>query len=136
MRKTFPTQRAGMRPGTRLLRGDRDQNPLALTSAPTGRAWTRLQSSPGAISWRSTGNPGPSFSRTGALEHGAPAMRGDQCADKGCPSKLSDRSPGLFEVVAGYGVNQIALADARPIQAIRFIQDDFVRLSLPRGPFA
>ncbi len=78
---------------------------------------------------------GAEFSRTGVLEHGAPAMRGDQCADKGCPSKLSDRSPGLFEVVAGYGVNQIALADARPIQAIRFIQDDFVRLSLPRGPF-
>jgi hypothetical protein len=79
---------------------------------------------------------GPSLAGTGVLEHGAPAMRGDQCADKGCPSKLSDRSPGLFEVVAGYGVNQIALADARPIQAIRFIQDDFVRLSLPPGPFA
>jgi hypothetical protein len=55
-------------------------------------------------------------------------MRGDQGAQQGSATSITDLSPPMLEVAARHRVNQVAFADGRPVQAIGFIEDDFIRV--------
>jgi len=75
----------------------------------------------------------PRLTRLG-LSEGIPAMAGNNGADDLSPLFQSDRAAMSFQLSAGHGVNAIAFAKGRPIQAVGLVQDDFAFIGRTVGP--
>ena len=75
----------------------------------------------------------PRLTRLG-LSEGIPAMAGNNGADDLSPPFRGDRAAMLFQLSSGNGVNAIAFAKGRPIQAVGLVQDDFAFIGRTVGP--
>jgi hypothetical protein len=62
-------------------------------------------------------------------------MRGENYPHKGSTSRRGHHASGRFQLLFRDCIDQITFAECGPVQAISLVQDDFVCLGRPGGPF-
>src|SRR5439155_19146838 len=68
------------------------------------------------------------------LEHSGPAVRGNQSADQRCLPFLSHSATLVLQIGARHCENEVTFAQRWPVEAVGFVQNDFVQAGLSVGP--
>ena len=69
---------------------------------------------------------------TSSLKDSRPAVGGNHRPHQGALPAIRYAALARLQFVLGRGMNQVTLADRWPIQAVRFVQDDFMRRCFAR----